>query len=196
MTSTIPRPLLIDQLAPRPDSTRTAHVLVDADPATTYRAVREFDFGDLRGPVLDAVTWARRLPDRLKGRPTWHTRMTLDDLPVGSGWVRLGECPDAELVFGAIGTFWRPVVRVRDIEARDFTDFSVPGFDKVACSLSVMPYGQRRTLLTYETRATATDPRSWLRFRRYWRVAGPFITLLERAVLWSIKEHAERGAVR
>ncbi|MEU4769090.1 hypothetical protein AB0H12_38160 [Actinosynnema sp. NPDC023794] len=196
MTSTLPRPLLIDRLSPRPDFTRTAHVVVDADPSTTYRALRGLDFSDLHGPVLDIVTWARRLPDLLRGRPTWHSRMTLDDIPAGSGWVRLGELPDTEIVFGAIGTFWRPFVHVRDLEARDFPDFARPGYGKVACSLSVFPYGQRRTVLTYETRTTATDPRAWTRLRRYWRLAGPFITMLEHAVLRSIKEHAERGGSR
>lgn len=193
MTSTLPRPLLIDQLAPRPDFTRTAHVVIDADPATTYRALRELDFRDLHEPVLDAVAWARRLPALLKGRPTWHTRMTLDDIPAGSGWVRLGEIPDTEIAFGAIGTFWRPFTHVPDLEPRDFLDFARPGYGKVACSLSVLPYGQRRTLLTYETRTTATDPRSWVRLRRYWRTARPFLVLLEHAVLRSVKEQAERA---
>ncbi|PSL57329.1 hypothetical protein B0I31_102307 [Saccharothrix carnea] len=44
MTSTLPRPLLIDRLSPRPDFTRTAHVVVDADPSTTYRALRGLVF--------------------------------------------------------------------------------------------------------------------------------------------------------
>ncbi|MER5267138.1 hypothetical protein ABTZ99_34095 [Actinosynnema sp. NPDC002837] len=196
MTSTLPRPLLIDQLAPRPDFTRSAHVVVEADPVATYDALRELDFSDLHGPVLDAMTWARRLPNLLKGRPTWHARMTLDDIPADSGWVRLAELPGTEIVFGAIGTFWRPFVHVRDLEARDFPDFVRPGYGKVVCSLSVVPYGQRRTLLTYDTRTTATDPRSWARLRRYWHLAGPFVTLLEHAVLRSIKEHAERGGTR
>ncbi|MEV8438723.1 hypothetical protein AB0425_15215 [Actinosynnema sp. NPDC051121] len=193
MTSTVPRPLLVDQLAPRPDFTRASHVVVEADPATTYRVLRQLDFGDLRGPAPGVVAWAHRVRARLEGRPSWHTRMPLDDLPPGSGWVTLGERPGAEVVVGTIGTSRRPFAPVRDLEARAFADFAVPGYGKVACSLSVLPYGQRRSLLTCETRATATDPRSWSRLRRYWWLAGPWTALLERAALRSIKDRAERG---
>ncbi len=176
MTSTAPAPLLIDQCAPHADFTRTAHVLVDADVATTYRAVRDLDPGRVRGPVADT---ARRMCG-----PTVH------DLAAGTGWVLLGELPGTEVVFGAVVGFRRP--RRREVEARDFVDFATPGHVKIACSLSVLPYGQRRTVLTCEVRARATDPRSWLRLRRRGRFAGPFVGLLERAVLRSIGTAAER----
>ena len=35
-------------------------------------------------------------------------------------------------------------------EPRDFAAFMEPGRGKIACSYSVRPYGDRRTLFTYE----------------------------------------------
>ncbi|MBY8849541.1 hypothetical protein [Saccharothrix longispora] len=194
MTPAVPRPLLIDRFAPRADFGRTSHVLVDADPDTAYRAVRDLDFGAVHGLVLDVALWLRALPGFLRGRRP--TRTTPHDVVPGTGWAPLGEIPRAEVVFGAVGAFWQPVVHWRDVEARDFVDFAEPGYAKVVCSLSVLPYGQRRAVVTFETRATLTDSRSWSRFRRYWRLVGPFTALLERTALRSVKRQAERGALR
>ncbi|WP_153278274.1 hypothetical protein [Saccharothrix syringae] len=46
--------------------------------------------------------------------------------------------------------------------------------------------------MTFETHTTLTDPRSWQRFRRYWRPAAPFVGLPARAVLRSVKQDADR----
>lgn len=195
-TDTAPRPLMIDRFAAPSDFTRTAHVLVDAPPPAVYRAVRELDLARVHHPVLDTAKWARRLPLRLRERrPRRHpTRLTIADLTAGTDWVLLGERPDAEVVFGAVGAFWKPVVELREVDGRDFADFAAPGCGKVVCSIAVSPYGGRRSVLTYEMRVAMDDPRSWLRFRRYWRVARPFLGLLERTVLRAVKEAAEHPA--
>ncbi|GAA0250822.1 hypothetical protein GCM10010492_58830 [Saccharothrix mutabilis subsp. mutabilis] len=197
MTSTAPVPLLVDRFAAPSDFTRTAHVLVDAPPATVFRAVRALDLAQLRHPVLDAAKAVRRLPARLRGRKHRRpSRRTIADLTAGTDWVLLGERPDTEVVFGAVGRFWRPVVELREVEGRDFADFAEPGYGKVVCSLAVSPYGGRRSVLTYELRVALDDPESWVRFRRYWRVARPFLGLMERVVLRAVKQAAERDAVR
>lgn len=190
-----PAPLLIDRVLSRADFTRTAHVLVDADPPTVYQVLRELDLSDVHQPVLDAAKWVRRLPRRIRDRkhavPRHPTRLTIGDLTAGTDWVLLGERPGSEIVFGAVGKFWRPVIELREIEARAFTDFAEPGYGKVACALTVLPYGERRSLLTYEMRVSTDDPTAWVRFRRYWRLAGPFMGVLERAVLHAVKTSAE-----
>ncbi|MET9232252.1 hypothetical protein [Lentzea sp. NPDC003310] len=196
----LPFPLLADQFAPRPDFGRTDHVVVNADPMTAYQAVHELDLTDLHGFLVTTAIGLRELPERWRERhrrtPRTPTRMTIDDLANGTDWVVLGEQPGQELVVGAIGKVWRPVVRWRAVDARDFQDFAEPGYAKVVCSLSTLPYGQRRTLVTAETRVVLTDPRAWLSFRRYWRVSTPFVGIISRAVLRTVKHSAETGEPR
>jgi len=197
---TVPRELVIDRFAPRPDFTVVDHRVVDADPDTAYDAVRDLDFTEVHGGLVDAAFWLRGLPERVRARKRGPvrapTRLTLDDLAAGSDWVLLGERPGEEIAFGAVGRFWQPVVEWRRIEARDFTDFAEPGYGKIACSLSVLPYGTRRSLVTYDVRTTLDDPLSWVGFRRYWRVVRPFVGVVQRATLRTVAEHAEHGGQR
>ncbi|WNV84832.1 hypothetical protein [Umezawaea sp. Da 62-37] len=168
---------------------------MDADLATTYRAARELDLTQVGGALVKWAFQVRGIPERMgsrgNGPPRVPTRMTLDDLSASSDWVILGERPSAEVAFGAVGRFWKPVIEWHEIEPRDFTDFTTPGWGKIACSLSVQPYGQNRTLLTYDVRTILNDPLSWVRFRRYWHLIGPFVGMIERAALRTIAAAAE-----
>ena len=62
--------------------------------------------------------------------------------------------------------------------AGEFAAFAGPGFAKIALSLRVQPYGTSGTILTLETRVALTDAASLRRFRRYWRLIGPFSHLV------------------
>jgi hypothetical protein len=196
--ASLPFPLLVDQFAPRSEFGRTDHVVVDADPASTYKAVHSLDLTDLRGFLVTAAVRLRELPERWREdrSPRQRTRLTIQDLDAGTDWVVLGENPGHEIVFGAIGKAWKPVVRWVPVEARDFMDFNEPGYAKVVCSISVLPYGQRRTLVTAEMRVVLTDPRAWLSFRRYWRISTPFVGVISRAILRTVKHSAETGGLR
>lgn len=194
----LPSPLLADRFAPRSDFGRTDHVVVDADPASTFAAVRDLDLTELHGFLVTAAVVLRELPERWKDdrEPRRRTRLTFRDLDAGTDWVLLGENPGHEIVFGAIGKAWRPVVEWIPVEARDFPDFTEPGYAKVVCSISTLPYGQRRTLVTAEMRVVLTDPRAWLSFRRYWRISTPFVGIISRAILRTVKRSAESGRSR
>lgn len=45
----LPSPLLADRFAPRCEFARTDHVVVEADPATAFKAVHDLDLTDLHG---------------------------------------------------------------------------------------------------------------------------------------------------
>ncbi|MGW6442691.1 hypothetical protein [Lentzea sp. NPDC055074] len=196
----LPSPLLVDRFAPRCEFGRTDHVVVEADPATAFQAVHDLDLTELHGFLVTAAVRLRELPEAWRERdrrtPRRRTRLTINDLATGSDWVVLGEQPGQEIVFGAIGKVWQPVVKWVPVEARDFTDFAEPGYAKVVCSISVLPYGERRSLVTAETRVVLTDPHAWLSFRRYWRISTPFIGVISRAVLRTVKHSAETGGPR
>ena len=97
----LPSPLLADRFAPRYEFGRTDHVIVEADPASAFKAVHDLDLTDLHG-----------------------------------------------------------------------------------------------FLVTAEMRVVLTDPRAWLSFRRYWRVSTPFVGVISRAILRTVKHSAETGGLR
>ncbi len=188
-----PTPLLIDSFMPTFDVTIAEHVIVRRDPSTAFREARALDFLSVHTPLLDVAMWARGVPARLTGHAVQPPpRLVLaegDPLP---GWLVLGERPERELVFGAVGKFWQPNIEWRDVAADDFRAFTEPGWGKIAANFSVLPYGEHATLLTYECRTTTTDPASRQQFLRYWRLMRPFVAHIFRATVRTIRDNAEQ----
>ena len=186
--------MIIDEQLPRYDVVLAEHRVVDADPRTTLAAARDLDFLTIHTPLLDAAMWARGLPDRMRNRPTPPlTKLTLADGTGLPGWLSLGEREDSEVAFGAVGKFWQPGIEWRDVPAGEFADFDEPGWGKIACNFTVLPYGAGRTLLTYECRTSTTDPASRRRFARYWWLIRPFVAHIMRATLATIAATAVRS---
>jgi hypothetical protein len=79
---------------------------------------------------------------------------------------------------------WRlriPFVHVPS--AADFARFDRPGSVKVAWVVRVTEHSRAATLVSLEVRVSATDEDSWKRFRRYFRVIGPWSRLIRRFAL-------------
>lgn len=188
--------MLIDEYLPEYDVTVSRHAIVEADPETTYRAALSADLLDT-GPLVRALGWLRVAPtavlERARGKQPkpMPDRFTVADLGETEEWVQLDEEPDEEVVFGSVGRFWRPDIEWRPVEADEFADFGESGYGKVALNLSVRPYGEGRTLLSYEARTATTDADSRRRFRRYWRLVGPFAGYLMTKALERIAADAE-----
>jgi len=201
----IEREMEIDRALPRFDFTRVEHEVVGADPETTYAAVRHLDFLKVHSPLMDAAMWVRGVPDkvaRAMGRRTEPAKelpsLTFDGMVDGErglpGWLKLGEDPPREIAFGAIGKFWQMDITWLDpvpetLEA--FTAFDDAGWGKIAANFSVRPYGGGRSLLSYEARTAMTDEPSRVKFGRYWIVVSPFVGVIMRATLHTVKEDAE-----
>lgn len=188
--------MLVDRFLPDYDYTVVRHVVVEADSETTYEAMRTADLTDL-GPVVRALGWLRAAPTAVsnwvRGRPTAATpdRLRLADVTETAEWTLLAATPGREFVFGTVGKFWRPDIEWRPVDADDFARFEDTGYAKLACSLSVRPYGDGRTLLSYEARTSTTDERSRRRFGRYWLVVGPFAGFLMTRALDRMRRDAE-----
>jgi len=185
--------MLIDQFMPRWDVSIAAHAIVRRDPAVAFRAAADLDFMAVHTPLLNLAMRARGLPARMTGRASEPPRRLVlakgDPLP---GWLVLGETPDRELAFGAVGKFWQPSIEWRDVPVETFATFDEPGWGKIAANFSVLPYGEHSTVLTYECRTITTDAESRTRFMRYWRVGRPVIRHIFRATVQTIKDNAER----
>ncbi|ODR08730.1 hypothetical protein BHQ21_06040 [Mycobacterium sherrisii] len=185
--------MLIEEAVPTFDAMIAEHVVVAADPATVFRAARGLDLLTVRTPLLAASMWIRVVPARLRGKAApAPPRLVIADNAGLPGWLLLGELPDRELAFGAVGKFWQPVIEWRDVASADFRGFAEPGWGKIAANFSVVPYGERHTLLSYQCRTVTTDPGSRQKFLRYWWLIRPFVAHIMRATLRTIKGDAER----
>jgi hypothetical protein len=184
-------PMIIDEQLPVYDVVIAEHLVVDADPVTTFAAARSLDFLTVRAPLVDAAMWARGLPDRLRHRPMVPMTQLLLAQGIGlPGWLSLGERDGSELAFGAVGKFWRPNIEWHQVLLADFAAFDEPGWGKIACNFTVRPYGDNRTLLTYECRTATTDPASRRTFGRYWWLVRPVAAYIMRTALVTIGGNA------
>ncbi len=188
-------PPLLDTYLPDYDVTEFHVCVVNADAETTWAAIGH---GDLAGiPVVRALLLLRALPGRVRalagGRPAPPPPpFTFDDMP-RVGFELLAEHP-GEIAFGFVGRPWRvgderPVAIGRGL----FSDFSDPGYTKIAFAIRAQPYGAQRTLVVTETRIAATDVRSRRLFALYWKLIGPFSALIRRAILRRVRSDAERA---
>jgi hypothetical protein len=183
--------MLIESAMPRFDTVIAEHVVVAADPSTTFHAARTLDLLTVRTPLLTVSMWIRGLPERWSGKaaPPLPRLVVADGgLP---GWLVLGERPDREIAFGAVGKFWQPVIEWREVAQAEFSGFAEPGWGKIAANFSVLSYGESSTLLSYECRTVTTDPESRRRFLRYWWLIRPFVGHIMRATVNQIKTNAE-----
>jgi hypothetical protein len=146
----------------------------------------------VRTPLLAASMWIRVLPARLLGKAAPPPPRLVMAEKIGlPGWLLLGEQPNREIAFGAVGRFWRPVIEWRDVAPADFVGFAEPGWGKIAANFSMAPYGASHTLLSYQCRTTTTDPDARRRFMRYWWLIRQFVAHIMRATLNAIKADAE-----
>jgi hypothetical protein len=180
---------LLDAHMPKYDVVLTEHLVVDANTVTVFEAAKNFDFMTTRSLLVTAMMTARSVPSRVLRRPvvTPQTLMLARDPGALPGWQLLGEVPGREVVFGAVGTFWKPDIEWHDLAADQFATFEEPGWGKIACHLLVRPDGPDRSILSYECRTATTDPVSQARMSRYWWLIRPFVTYVLRAVIRTIR---------
>ena len=199
-------PMLLDWLLPDFDATLAVHRVIDAEPSCVYRAVKAVDMVQIPQayPAVRALFAARsaaeRLVNALLDRPTppldADGPMRLGDLPAHGDWVKFSDDPPWELTFGTIGRFWGGETVWETIDADHFVAFDEPAFAKIACSISLRPYGTAHTLVSYEARTQALDPESRAHFLRYWRVVRPGVAIVMRAFLNAVaKEVSDANPV-
>ena len=111
-----------------------------------------------------------------------------------SGFAVLEEEPGRHLVLGLTGRFWQLNGGIRRLPTNAFRDFAEPGFALVGWSFELVPDGPE-VAVTTETRVHCTDDESRRKFRRYWRLIGPFSALIRREMLRAIRTRAENVAV-
>ena len=116
------------------------------------------------------------------------------DLFMGSGFIRLAEEPDRELVLGSVQRYWQmgaaPPPRIAG--AAEFAAFDTPDYAKVAFNLRVEQEAGGWARITTETRVLATDPSARRKFAVYWRFIYPGSAIIRRSMLAAIRRRVER----
>jgi hypothetical protein len=182
----------LDDALPQYDFHETHATWVAAPPERALAAAEEVTLAEI--PVARALLALRALPalvSRKRAAPLSVER-PIRELLESNGFVRLGEEPGREVVYGVAGAFWRPVGN-RPIalgDAAAFAAFVDPGNAKAALAFRVeAENGGAR--LTTETRVAATDAAAHRSFGRYWRVIRPGSGLIRRAWLGAAQRRAE-----
>ena len=176
---------LLDEVMPRYDVHERHELWVPAAPTDAFEALKAVSAAEvaLLGPLM-------RL--RMLGR--WPGRLDMQAPLIGemekTGFAHLAECPDEELVFGAIGRFWSPTGNM-PIRFDDFSAFSEPGYAKATMNSRAAPDGEGSRVTT-ETRVLGTDNRASRKLRVYWLVIRPGSGAIRRSWLKAIRRRLER----
>ena len=179
---------LLDRFMPVYDVVERHHITVDAPAAVTLDLARTLALDTL--PLPRAIFRARALI--LGSKPPGH------DLPAGLidqmralGWGVLAEEP-GEIVLGAVTRPWEPSPTFHAVDPGQFARVATPDVVKIAWTLRADPLAPGASVFRTETRALPTDARARARFRIYWALLSPGISLIRRATLAPIKHRAER----
>ena len=180
----------LQRLIPLPHLLEIDRIDVDAPAAHVWARVRQGELAHTR--PIRALFKLRSLASRRTGGASETIRIdSLRSSPEHPGFQIFADEPPHELAVGAIGKVWRldiPFVHVSDDRA--FEAFSQPDYIKVAWAIRVLPRGPRKSHVEFEVRVAATDEASWRKFRRYFRVIGPFSRFIRRSLLGALARDA------
>ncbi len=182
---------MLDRFMPIYDVVERHHVRVNAPAEETLSAARQMDL--MGSPVARAIFKARALVLGAKADGRARPRGILD-LTLSLGWVVLGEVPGREVIVGAVTKPWEADVTFRSVPPSLFAAFAEPGYVKIVWTLRANPIDARTSVFRTETRAIATDDEARRRFRLYWSLASPGISLIRRLALVPLKAEAEQRA--
>lgn len=182
---------LLDRFMPVYDIVERHRIYVAAPADVTLSAACEIDLQ--QSLVSQAIFRARELllgsqPDTRahpRGLLAWTKSL---------GWGLLADVPGREIVMGAVTKPWEADVVFRALPPDAFAAFDDPGFVKIVWTLRADPISATESIFRSETRAVATDPTAWAKFRRYWSLLSPGIIIIRWMLLQPIKAEAERRA--
>jgi hypothetical protein len=139
-------------------------------------------------PLARAIFRTRELV--LGAHATPRAARRLMDEMTAIGWGVLAEIPGREIVVGAVTKPWEADVTFRAIPSDRFAAFAEPGYVQIAWTLRADPDGLGGTVFRTETRARATNADARARFRRYWAVFSPGMSLIRWTMLSPLAEAA------
>jgi hypothetical protein len=186
----------LDRYLPEYHFSEVHETLVRASVEETWTALSALRPSDV--PLTGFLMMLRRLPARILGQKAPYGDRS--DAPIlegitRGGFVKLDEDKGREAIVGIVGQFWRVSPEpVRLSSARDFLEFSRPGFARAVMNFEIEPAGDGRTRVRTETRIQGTDAGARKTFGRYWTIVHPGSALIRRAWLRAVRRRAESKA--
>jgi hypothetical protein len=180
----------LDRFMPKYDVYERHTIVVNARADVTLAAARSQDFfgTPLIKAIFKAREWAMGSSPEVAPR-----RQGLLGTTLALGWRVLEDVPGRELVVGAVTRPWQANVTFRGIAPEQYAGFNEPDYVKIVWTLRADPIDRgARCLFSSETRAVATDAEAARKFRRYWALASPGISIIRRIGLPTLKATAER----
>jgi len=181
---------LIDDAAPTPDALEFHDIEVHASPDVVYRTLWTADLG--ASLVIKSLLLLRALPTWIMGRRISlpSSVLTLESV-IHGGFGLLAEEPGREILLGVTGRFWRLTGNVEPFDRAAFSRPVPPGMARGFWNFKVMSAGDRKTILSTETRVTCGDAGSRRKFGLYWFVVRPFSGLIRTIMLKAIRDAAQ-----
>jgi hypothetical protein len=188
--------MLLDDFLPTYQFNEVHKVPVRASLEKTFAAIKELTPSEL-SPWVTLLLGIRALPAWLTGKQGVKLAGSkpMLDLLCERGIIPLAETPNREVVFGAIGQFWKPTEFTHpSIDSpQAFLDFNHPDFAKLVTNLAVLgnnPEGN--VFCVTETRIYAPDQSTRSKFAIYWRIISFGSGFIRLMWLKAIKRRAER----
>jgi hypothetical protein len=180
---------LLDRFIPEPEVVEHHQIAIHAPADVVMATAKELEL--LKSPLIRAIFRARELA--LGGEPDTRPHpTTLMEQMQSIGWVVLSEHYGREVVMGAVTQPWQATPIFRSIPAEEFRDFAEPGYVKIAWTLRADPVDHEHSVFHTETRVSTTDDEARDRFRKYWSLVAPGVTLIRVAMLQPLRRAAER----
>lgn len=188
--------MLLDEVVPTYHFHVIRQIEIQSTPGNVFEIFKTLKTSEI--PLFNTLFAIRSIPGRLLGHGNKYfvnDSSSVVEQGLRLGFVILGEVPDKEIVFGAIGRWWKPTGAsfYRFSSLKEFREFDQPGYARVCGNFYVdtQTRSDGTLVLTHETRVEATDSTAYAKFKLYWRMIYPGVVLLRRMLLKAIKAKAE-----
>jgi hypothetical protein len=187
------RTTILDDFVPAYQFAEFHTIRVKAPRERVYQAIHDVTADEIT--LFSSLTWVRRFgrlgPEGILNPPPHEPIL---GVAMRSGFMKLAEDPDREIVLGTLVAAppgWRPN---RDMEPtpEDFKALHAPGFALAAINFCIADAAKGEMVLTTETRIYATDASARKKFAAYWRVIYPGSALIRVMWLRAIQRRAEK----
>jgi hypothetical protein len=184
---------ILDEFVPAYQFAEFHTIRVKAPRERVNQAIRDVTADEIT--LFSTLTWIRRFgrpgPAGILNPPPHEPIL---GVAMRSGFMKLAEDPDREIVLGTLVAAppgWRPN-RDKKPTPEDFKALKAPGFALAAINFYIADAAKGETVLTTETRIYATDASVRKKFAAYWRVIYPGSALIRVMWLRAIRSRAEK----
>ncbi|OLC94850.1 MAG: hypothetical protein DMG35_02925 [Acidobacteria bacterium] len=180
----------LDDFVPAYQFSEFHSIRINAPRQKVFRAIQEVSADEIF--LFRTLTWVRRGgrsgPESILNAPSGKPLL---DVALRTSFMKLAEEPDREIVLGTLVAAPQGTRLKKDPTPDDFKALHAPGFALAAMNFRLEYAANGETVLTTETRVSATDASVRKKFGAYWRVIYPGSALIRVMWLRAIRHRAE-----